>query len=66
MRVVREAGPYLGIGTSLAATVLLGVIVGRWLDARWGPAPLWTLLGSCLGVVAAMVGFFRTVTTRKR
>ena len=64
-RAVREAGPYLGIGTSLAVTVACGVYVGYKADERWGTTPALTLTGAVLGIVVAMVGFFRTVMTTK-
>ncbi len=65
-RTVREAGPYLGIGTSLAATIACGVYVGYKADEHWGTTPVLTLTGSILGVLVAMVGFFRTVLTARR
>ena len=64
-RAVREAGPYLGIGTTLAVTVALGVFVGYEADARWGTSPAFTLTGAVVGIVLAMYGFFRTVTKRR-
>jgi F0F1-type ATP synthase assembly protein I len=62
---MREAGPYLGIGTSLAATVLLGVGAGRWIDVRLNSEPIFTLVGSFVGLAAALYGFFRTVLGKK-
>jgi ATP synthase protein I len=65
VRAVREAGPLLGIGTSLAVSVLLGVLLGRWADGHWGHEPLFTLLGAIVGLALGMYGFVRTVTSRK-
>ncbi len=65
-RTVREAGRYLGIGTSLATTVACGVYVGYKADERWGTTPALTLTGAILGLLVAMVGFFRTVLTTRR
>jgi len=62
---VREAAPYLGLGTSLAATVLAGLGFGYWLDARFGTRPLLFLVGGVLGVLAALVQFYTTVTRRR-
>jgi F0F1-type ATP synthase assembly protein I len=61
-RALREAGPYLGLGTTLAGTVLAGLGVGYWLDGRLGTPPWFLLGGGTLGVVAALVYFFRAVT----
>jgi hypothetical protein len=66
VRVVRESGPYLGIGTTLAITVGLGVLVGYWVDGRLRTGPVFTLVGSITGVALAMYGFFRTVMARRR
>ena len=60
-RAVREAAPLLGLGTTLAVTVLAGVGVGHWLDGRFGTHPVLLLLGSCLGVGAAMLYIFKVV-----
>jgi ATP synthase protein I len=65
VRAAREAGPLLGIGTSLAVSVLLGVFVGRWADGRWGHEPLFTLLGAFVGLAVGMYGFVRTVMSNK-
>ena len=63
-RALREAGPYLSIGTSLAATVLLGVGGGYWLDRRFGTTPVFLLIGSALGLFAALYQFFTTVNRK--
>ena len=63
-RALREAGPYLSIGTSLAATVLLGVGAGYWLDRRFGTTPVFFLIGSALGLFAALYQFFKTVNRK--
>lgn len=64
VRVLREAGPYLSIGTSLAATVLLGLGVGYWIDRRFGTEPVFFLIGSVLGVFTALYQFFKTVNRK--
>ena len=50
------------MGITLAATVLAGSGVGYWLDGQLGTRPWLLLAGGTLGVVAALVYFFRTVT----
>lgn len=66
MRVVRDLAPYLGIGTTLAVTVLLGLGVGHWLDDRLGTQPLFLLLGGSFGLGLALYQFFKTVAGTKR
>jgi F0F1-type ATP synthase assembly protein I len=58
-RVLREAAPYLGLGTALAATVGLSFALGFWLDSLAGTKPLLALVLGSLGVVAALVQFVR-------
>ena len=66
VHVLREAAPYMGLGTSLALTVLLGLGAGYYLDQRFGTRPILFLIGAVLGVMAAGVQFVRTVTGRRR
>jgi len=42
--------------------VLAGVGVGYWLDGRLGTPPWFLLVGGTLGVGAALMYFFRTVS----
>ena len=58
---MREAAPYMGLGTTLAATVLAGWGGGYWLDGRLGTRPVLLLLGGCLGLAAALIHFIKTV-----
>ena len=64
-RALREAAPYLGIGTSLAVTVLAGVGAGYWLDGKLGTQPLFLLLGAVLGLLVAFWNFYKLVAGRK-
>jgi len=61
-RGLREAAPLLGLGMTLAVTVLAGLGAGYWLDGRLGTRPWLMLLGACLGITAALVYFIKTVT----
>lgn len=63
-RALREAGPYLSIGTSLAATVLAGLGAGYWADRSLGTKPIFFLIGSGLGLFAALYQFFKTVNRK--
>jgi hypothetical protein len=58
-KVIREAAPYLGLGTALATTVWLLFALGFWLDGLLGTAPGLALLFGSLGVVIALVQFVR-------
>jgi len=52
-RALREAAPYLGIGTSAAVTVLFCLWCGYALDGRMGTRPIFFLAGGVFGVLAA-------------
>lgn len=62
-KVLREAAPYLGLGTALAITVGLSFALGFWLDGLLGTKPLMALLFGSLGVVLALVQFVRMAST---
>jgi len=62
---LREMAPYLGIGATLAVTVLLGVGVGYWLDGRLGTTPAFVLAGAVIGVLTAGYHFYRLVRVKR-
>jgi F0F1-type ATP synthase assembly protein I len=64
VRGLREAAPYLSLGTSLAVTVLLGVALGYWADQKLGTRPWLLLLGAVSGLALAIYQFFKTVSRR--
>ena len=62
-KVLREAAPYLGLGTALATTVGVLFALGFWLDGWMGTRPVLTLVFSLLGVGIALVQFVRMAST---
>ena len=58
---LRDAAPLLGLGTTLAVTVLAGLGGGYWLDGRLGTRPWFLLLGGTLGLAAGLYHFLKTV-----
>ena len=44
----------LAAGTELAATVLVGLGGGYWLDSVWGTSPWLTVLGAVVGMTLAL------------
>jgi F0F1-type ATP synthase assembly protein I len=63
---LRDVGPYLGLGTTLAASVLLGLGAGYWLDSKLGTRPAFFLVGAVLGLLAAGLYFYRALVIKKR
>ncbi|MBI4348151.1 MAG: AtpZ/AtpI family protein [Elusimicrobia bacterium] len=43
----------------MAVSVVLGVFVGRWLDARWNTSPWFVLAGTILGVGVGLYNLIR-------
>lgn len=53
---------YGAIGFQLAISVVVGVMAGRWLDARWATTPWLTIVGMLLGSGA---GFWNLIRLMK-
>jgi len=56
---LRDSASYLGIGSSLAFTVLLCLWLGHWLDKKFGTEPRYMLVGAGVGGVAAFLHFWK-------
>jgi len=68
-RSLRDTAPYLGIGSSLAFSVLVCLWIGHTLDKKFGTEPRYFLVGAVVGVVAAFLHFwqmYRTMTGGKK
>ncbi len=57
----RTYGPYLGLGTQLAATIILMFFLGRWLDQKLNTFPVLLIVFSLLGGFAGIYNFIKTV-----
>ena len=64
-QALREAAPYLGIGSSSAASVLLGLGAGYWLDGKLGTQPILFLLGGVFGILVAFWQVYKLLMGRK-
>jgi F0F1-type ATP synthase assembly protein I len=64
MQWVVPAGWLLGIGWYFALCVVVGVVGGSWLDGRFDTAPLFALIGTFVGLAAALYGGYRMLTER--
>lgn len=49
----------VGVGWYISVCILLGVLVGRWLDGKLNSEPLWLIIGLLLGVIVAFYGVYR-------
>lgn len=57
----REVAPYLGLGLQLAATMVIMIFIGDWIDKRYETSPLWTLVFGVLGIFTGMYQLIKTV-----
>jgi ATP synthase protein I len=53
----KSAGPYIGLGTQLAATMVLMFFVGRWLDNKLNTFPILIIVCTFIGGAAGMYNF---------
>ena len=58
---LREIGPYLGLGTQLAVTVVSLFFLGYWLDEKFNTLPLFVLVLSMIGTFGGLYNFIRSV-----
>jgi len=66
---VQSPGPlrYAGLGIQLAATVVVCVFVGQWLDRKGGTDGIFTILAPLLGFGGVMYSLMRQLSrTDKR
>ena len=57
---LRSAGPIIGSGIQLAASVVLMFFLGRWADEKFHTAPWLLIAGIIFGVGAGLYSFIKT------
>jgi len=65
-KTFKEVGPYLSIGVQLAATIILMVLIGSWLDDRYDKDYLFTIIFAILGILSGMYNLFRTLNNLEK
>ena len=58
-----EAGPYISAGTQYAASIIVCLLVGWWLDGRLGTTPWLLMAGVVLGAVAGFYNLYKTLVS---
>jgi ATP synthase protein I len=58
-----EAGKLMGLGLQFAASILLFLFVGHWLDGKLGSSPWLLLLGAFVGGGAGFYSLYRQLVT---
>jgi ATP synthase protein I len=51
------------LGVTVVGSILLGLVLGLWVDAHFGTRPWGTLTLSLLGILAGSYGVYRLITT---
>ncbi len=54
-------GMALTLSVEIAVAVLVPLVIGHWLDSRYGKGPWFTLIGMVLGLAAALRSAYRTL-----
>jgi len=53
------AGRYAGIGIQFAASIVLFLYAGQWVDRRLGTTPIFLIAGVFLGATAAFYSIYK-------
>ncbi|MDP2931721.1 MAG: AtpZ/AtpI family protein [Chloroflexota bacterium] len=48
-----------GVGFFIGGSILLGVVLGLWLDSRFNTRPILVIVGLLVGIVVALYGVYR-------
>ncbi|MBI2081969.1 MAG: AtpZ/AtpI family protein [Deltaproteobacteria bacterium] len=59
-------GIYGAIGFQLASMVIGGLLLGQWLDRKWGTMPWLTLIGLILGSIGGFYNLIRIATWKEK
>ena len=54
-----SAGKYAGIGIQFAASIVLFLYAGQWVDRRLGTTPLFLIVGVFVGATAAFYSIYK-------
>jgi F0F1-type ATP synthase assembly protein I len=58
---LRDVGPYLGLGLQLAATLVVFVLIGSWLDKKYSQNYIFTLIAGVLGIGIGLYNLIKTL-----
>ena len=56
-----EVGPYISAGTQYAASIVVCLLIGWWLDGKYGTSPWFVVSGVILGAVAGFYNLYKTL-----
>lgn len=65
-RKVWEGARYASVGLEFGLSVVIGYLIGRWLDQRFDLAPWGTPAGVILGFIAALRSLLKIAAREER
>lgn len=57
-----SAGDFAGVGVQFVAAILVFLFLGKWIDGRFGTAPLFLILGTFVGAAGGFYSMYRKVS----
>ena len=60
------AGKYAGLGLQFAASILVFLFAGQWLDGKLGTKPLFLIVGVFVGAGAAFYSIYKATMAEER
>ncbi len=60
-RAYAQIGPYVSLGIQFAATILVFVLLGWWLDDKLATTPLFLVSGTLIGAGGGFYKLYRTL-----
>ena len=61
-----DVGPYLSAGTQYAASIVVCLLIGWWLDGEFGTSPWLVVTGVLLGAVSGFYSLYKTMISGGR
>jgi ATP synthase protein I len=61
-----EGAQFLGVGLQFAASIVLFLFLGQWLDSRLGTEPWLLLIGVFVGAGAGFYSLYRQLMTAQK
>lgn len=49
----------IGVGFYIGGSIVLGVVIGRWLDSKLNTEPILVIVGLVFGLLVAFYGVYR-------
>lgn len=61
IKIYKDVGPYLGLGVQLAASIVIMLFIGKWMDNKFSIYPVLTITFALFGGAAGLYNVIKTV-----